>query len=82
MIECALRDPSDRTGIPRSVLDTIPSSRLAQYGTYFYNDDREKQYWQEEYDKLSIEEKIDIQGCFFPEQIEKLFSIFVDPSLK
>lgn len=82
MIECALRDPCERTGIPRSVLDTIPSSRLAQYGTYFYNDDREKQYWQEEYDKLSIEEKIDMQGCFFPEQIEKLFSIFIDPSLK
>lgn len=43
-LECTLKDPSDRIGCPRSVLDTIPDSRLAEYGTYLYDDDREEAY--------------------------------------
>ncbi|GLV36223.1 hypothetical protein CBL_08715 [Carabus blaptoides fortunei] len=34
----------ERTGGPRSVIDTIPNSKLATYGSFIYNEERENMY--------------------------------------
>lgn len=82
---CALKEPCEKIGKPRSVLDTIPESRLAGYGTYLYDEQREKQYWSEferpnypvQYDNTPNNEEI-----WCNENVEKIFNILNNPYTK
>lgn len=78
LYECRFKT---RMGLQRSVLDTIPESRLAQYGVYFYDEMRESCYTTDHPTAF----KIDVfskEEAWMTEEVDRIFQLMNNPNSK
>lgn len=69
-------------GIQRSVLDTIPDSRLAQYGLYFYDEIRESCYTADHPLEFAVEDIFSKEEAWMTEEVDRIFQLLNNPNTK
>lgn len=88
MYECRLKR-RNKNGMARSVLDTIPNSRLAQYGHYVYDEVRESCYTagaESPRQDTAPNHTLDTshisgeQEAWMSEEVDKIFNVMNDPN--
>lgn len=79
----------ERTGGPRSVIDTIPNSKLATYGSFIYNEARENLYVLDfPYEQTKVpsmppaDRWLAEKECWMISGVEKVFNTLKDISAK
>lgn len=69
-------------GLQRTVLDTIPESRLAQYGLYFYDEIRESCYTIDHPTKFESTDVFSKEEAWMTEEVDRIFHVMNDPNSK